>query len=281
MSQALQHAESSVIAAELAVAERNTMSTHVQDLQRLAEQLQKKVTENDLKHEQQVNAQVDKIRLALDAEQAELRAQLLVAQEKRTALEDEVTRISRERNDLNVKLNKLLENEKVEREARLREEKSFRETTIQEVMDKKKELLEERIRREAAEKRVREVVEEHKRQQQKTIDAEVAFEQLKDETKRIQLSMAELKKESDLLAEERLKVEQELRKKQEEDNEDLRREIERLLKKIALLEDIHNKVECEFRKRIAKVHRKALEYKKTIEVLEDRMKKQSGVISSA
>ncbi|XP_022663407.1 trichohyalin-like [Varroa destructor] len=280
ISQALQHAEASVQAAELAVAERNTMTIHVQDLQRLVEQLNKKITESTLNQKKEIATQVEKIRLELEADKADLRAQLVIAQEKAKTFEDEAARVTQQRHDLNEKLNKLMEGEKIDREQRLKDEKVFRETTIQDVVERKKEVLEERLRREVAEKRQREENEEKRRLQKKLVDAEKAFHDLKAETRRIQTSMAELKKESDKIAEERLKVEQELRRKQEEENEDLREEVTRLLNKIALLEDLHNKAELEFRKRITKAHKKAIEYKRLVEILEERMRRQAGLVSS-
>lgn len=278
MGHALQHAENSVVAAELAVAERNTMSTHVQDLQRVTEQLRKQLKDKELTQEQQLTSQVENIRLNFEREQTELKTQLLLAQEKCRNFDDDLSRVCREKQELNERLSKFLEDEKIEREGRLREEKQFKESTIQEIMDRKKELLEERIRREASEKRLNEVADEKERFRMKLADAEAAFEQLKEETRRIQSSMVELKNEGDKLAEERLRVEQALRMKQEEENEGLQREIERLTKKITLLEEIHNKVENEFKKRMAKAQKKVIEYKKTVEILEERMRKQAGLI---
>jgi chromosome segregation ATPase len=279
LSQALQHAENTIHTAELAVAERNTMLSHVQDLQKTIEQLQVKLAESRDAKERAVASRVDRIRLQLEAQLADVRCQLKASQEKLELLGDETNRVTRERDDLADKLHKALESEKFERDQRFKEDKAFRDTTLQEVMDRRREFLDEKAKHDLLEQKFIEKCDDNKRLSKKLSDAEAALIALKDETKRIQKSMADLKKESDRLSEERLRVEEQLRRKQEDDNEQLKSEVQRLLRKIELLEKIHNQVKDEFKKRIVKVHKREQRYKETVEFLADRMRKQAGILT--
>ncbi|XP_018497637.1 trichohyalin-like [Galendromus occidentalis] len=279
LSQALQHAENSIHTAELAVSERNTMLHHVQDLQKSAAQLQAKLFESKKERERLIASKVEKIKLQLEAQLADVRCQLTASQEKIETLKDEANRVSRDRDDLSERLRKALETERLDRDQRLKEDKIFRDSTMQEVMDRRREFLDEKARREVLEQRYNEKCDENKRLSRKLGDAETALIDLKNETARIHRSMTDLKKESDRLSEERLKVEEELRKKQEEENDQLKTEIHRLMKKIELLEKIHNQVKEEFKKKIVKVYKREQKYKETAEFLEDRMKKQAGVLT--
>lgn len=279
LSQALQHAESTIHTAELAVAERNTMLNHLQDLQKTNAQLREKLSESRNEKERLVSSKVEKIKLQLEAQLTDVRCQLTSSQEKVELLKEETNRVTRERDDLAEKLHRILENERIERDQRLKEEKVFRDNTLQEVMDRRREFLDEKAKRDSLEQKYHEKCDESKRLSKKLSDAEAALSDLKDETRRIHRSMAELKKESDRLSEERLRVEEELRKKQEEENDQLKAEIGRLMKKIELLEKIHNQVKEEFKKRIVKVHKREQKYKETVEFLEERMKKQAGILT--